>query len=238
MRAPPPPGLRRSRPRILVAFACVAAALALGALAWLARVDPPPAAEPGREAPEARASAAPPSPAPGEPTVSAAPSQAAPEEDPALSAGDGLGGTWAAVDLEEVRAALPENLYWELSAPTTDARTEAWRQAERERWNVEYGKVLSGTASEDEIRAYYEHRQRLSSDYVDFTTYLIEHYGDVIPERDLGLLHLARRLNLARLLELPRREQEAHERKQAQDAAREAWLADEAAFAEPGPAGD
>lgn len=143
---------------------------------------------------------------------------------------DAIAAAWSVVDLDEVHKALPDNLYFDLSAPTNDPDVIAQRRAERERWNVEYGKILSGTGTEREIRDYYDQRARLSTDYVEFTTYLLDHYEDELPERDVGLLQLARRLHLARLEEIPRKVEEALERKRQQDAAREAWLADEAAF--------
>jgi hypothetical protein len=90
--------------------------------------------------------------------------------------------------------------------------------------------VLSGTGSEAEIRAYYDDRARLSGDYVEFATYLIDHYGEVLPERDVSLLTLARRLHLARLEEIPRRMEEALQRRDEQDEARRRWLEDERAF--------
>jgi hypothetical protein len=142
------------------------------------------------------------------------------------------------VDLDEARKALPDNLYWKLSAPTNDPQLQEWRDAERARWNVEYGKILSGTATEEEIRAYYDQRARLSGDYVEFATYVLDHYGDTLPERDTGLLKLARRLHLARLEEIPRKVEEALQRKQAQDAARAAWLADQAQFGGDADSGD
>jgi len=137
---------------------------------------------------------------------------------------------WGIVDLEEIRRALPRNLYWQTAMPTTEPRALQERADERARWNVEYGKMLSGTGSEQEIEAYYAHRQRLSADYVEFVGYLLDHYGEKLPERDVGLLELARRLHLARLEELARQMQRAFDRKRAQDEARAAWLADEAAF--------
>jgi hypothetical protein len=143
---------------------------------------------------------------------------------------DELAAAWATVDMDELRAAMPDNLYWQLGMPTRDEQVQETRAAERERWNVEYGKVLSGTASEEEIRAYYDQRARLSGDYVEFTSYLLDHYRDQLPERDVGLLELARRLHLARLEEIPRQVEVALQRKQQQDEARAKWLADEAAF--------
>jgi hypothetical protein len=160
------------------------------------------------------------------------PPSSAPDAPPGEGAADDaeMHGSWQNVDLDEVRKALPDNLYWQLSAPTKDPQVVEWREAERDRWNTEYGKVLSGTGSEEEIRAYYDYRARLSSDYVEFATYLLDHYGDQLPDQDVGLLKLARRLHLARLEEIPRKVEEALERKHQQDAAREAWLADQAEF--------
>ncbi len=143
---------------------------------------------------------------------------------------DASAAAWAAVDLDEVRRAMPDNVYFKLSAPTKDEQVLAERDAERARWNTEYGKILSGTATDEEIRAYYDQRARLASDYMEFTTYLLDHYRDTLPERDVGLLELARRLNAARLQEIPRQVEESFERKRQQDEARAAWLADEAAF--------
>jgi hypothetical protein len=135
-----------------------------------------------------------------------------------------------AVDLDEVRKAMPNNLYWKLSAPTNDPQVLEEREAQRAQWNVEYGKILSGTASEEEIRAYYDRRAQLSGDYIEFATYLLDHYKDDLSEQDLTLVHLALQLNRARLEEIPRKIETAFERKRKQDAARAAWLADQAAF--------
>jgi hypothetical protein len=143
---------------------------------------------------------------------------------------DEIAAAWATVDMDEVRAAMPDNLYWQLGMPTGDEKVQEARAAERARWNVEYGKVISGTASEEEIHAYYDQRARLSGDYVEFTSYVLDHYRDQLPERDVGLLELGRRLHLARLEEIPRQVEEALLRKQQQDEARAKWLADEAAF--------
>jgi hypothetical protein len=145
---------------------------------------------------------------------------------------------WSLVDLESVREALPENLYWKMSSPSSDPELLAWREEERARWNREYGKVLSGIASDEEIADYFELRRRISEDAVEFSVYLSSHFGSVLPERDLGLLSLASRLHQARLEELPRREAEAIARKQELDRRREAWLRDEAAFGSVRAEGD
>jgi hypothetical protein len=138
--------------------------------------------------------------------------------------------TWEIVDWDRVRAAMPDNLYWKLARPTTDPAVIEEREAERKRWNVEYGKVLSGTGTEEEVRAYYDLRAKLSTDYIEFTTHLLDHYREQLPERDIGLIELARRLHYARLEEIPRRIEEALARKREQDEARRAWLAGEAEF--------
>jgi hypothetical protein len=179
-----------------------------------------PAAPPAAGAPPERAQA-PPAPAPP-----GAPAKAP----PARSDVEGLESAWEKVDLEEVRRALPENTFWEMSAPTQDERILRDRQEERERWNVEYGKVLSGTASEEEIRAYYAHRQRLSADYVEFTGYVLDRYRSKLSEQDVTLLELARTLHLKRLEGYPQELQRGFDRKREQDAAKERWQADEADF--------
>jgi hypothetical protein len=191
---------------------------------------------------EQRDSGAPPageSPTPGpiEPVVPGLPkapegsgSQPAPEPNP----GD-LASAWESVDMDEVRRAMPENTFWTMSAPTTDERVIREREEERARWNTEYGKMLSGNASEEEIRAYYAHRQRLSADYVEFTTYVLDHYGDDLSDQDVGLLELARRLHLHRLAEYPKETQRAFERKTEQDRIRAEWLKDEQDFGAKAP---
>jgi len=175
-----------------------------------------------------------PADAPQPPADAAAPPAADPPpddvaEDPNATQ-DAIAAAWASIDLEAVRAAMPDNLYFKLSAPTTDEAVLAERAAERARWNVAYGKVLSGTATEEEIGAYFDHRARLSTDYVEFTTYLLDHHRDTLHERDVALLELARRMHATRLQEVPRQVEEAMLRKQQQDAARAAWLAGEAEF--------
>jgi hypothetical protein len=219
--------------RALFALLLLAAGVAAGVATWrlVARPAPAPAAAlAARPAPPPSAAAAPLAEAPPE-AAETAPAAELPDE----PAAEDLGGSWEFVDLEEVRQAMPHNLYWEQAMPTDNERVLRQREEDRARWNVEYGKVLSGNATEAEIEAYFAHRQRLSADYVEFVSYVLDHYQDEIPERDVGLLELARRLHLARLEEIPKRIQEATLRKQQQDAAREAWLADEADFESADP---
>jgi hypothetical protein len=175
--------------------------------------SPPHAAPATRPTRKGRAKADPASPGPGSLDDLA---------DPAVA--------WSKVDLDAVRAQMPENLYWKLSMPTKDAALLREREAVRGYWEQQYGKVLSNTATEEEVRVYYAHRQRLSADSVEFATHLLDHYGDVLPERDVGLLELARELHLARLEEYPRNLSDALERREAHEAARRAWLEDQARF--------
>jgi hypothetical protein len=203
--------------------------------------DPPAVAERAERAEVAaeppvadRAADAPPAPADVAPAARRPPELAAgdpmADDGPDQLDGDAIAAAWARVDLAAVQRALPDNLYWQMGAPTTDERENERRARERERWNVEYGKVLSGTGTDEEIRAYFDHRARLSGDYVEFTTYLLDHHGEDLTERDVALLTLARRMHLARLEEVPRHMEEALTRKREQDEARARWLADERAF--------
>jgi hypothetical protein len=207
-------------------FVFVALAVLAAVAAWRLR-GPAPLATPLAETP-----AAPEAPAPGREPPPAAPP---PPSVPAEAAGEpplGLG----AVDLEEVRAALPDNLYWTTSAPTDDPALLEEREREKAYRNEQYGKILSGTGSDAEILDYYDHRTRASTDYVQFVDYLLEHYGSDLTDQDQTLLHVARRLHLARLEEIPRRLQEARERKAQQDEARRKWQEEERAFRADGEA--
>jgi len=216
--------------RAVLSLLLIGAGVAAGLAAWrlfAAAPAPAPAEVAARPAP------APPAAAPAPPSgdgAAAADAETPPPRLPHEWTDEELRGPWARVDMEEVRQAMPYNLYWEQAAPTDDARLVRQREEDRARWNVEYGKVLSGNATEEEIQAYFAYRQRLSADYVEFVGYVLDHYQDDLPDQDVGLLELARRLHLARLEEIPRRIQEATLRKQQQDAAREAWLAGEADF--------
>ena len=149
-----------------------------------------------------------------------------PADDPAWA--------WARVDLDDLREELPDNAFWELAVPTDDPAVKAAREATRERWNRELGKVMSNTATEAEVRAFYDERARVSSDYVAFIDLALDRYRDTLPPRDVGLLQLARTLHLARLEEVPRRVSEAIARRDRHAAIREQWLADEAAFGRGG----
>jgi len=163
--------------------------------------------------------------------VSRGPDRAERDEDP-FADHDASRGTWAALDLEAVRAAMPDNLYWKMAAPTKDPDLLRWREEERARLNVEYGKVLSNTATAEEIDAYFAERKRLSDDYLEFVVYVLTNYGGAIPKEGVALLKLAGEMHAARLEEMPRQIAEAHARREAHDALRREWLEEQKAFAE------
>lgn len=155
------------------------------------------------------------------------------ESDP-FGAPDDPARAWASVDMEAIRKALPDNSYWRMAVPTKDPEVLRRRDEERERWNVEYGKVLSNTATAEEIDAYYAQRQHLSEDYLEFIVYLLTNYGYQIPERDVAALKLAAEMHHARLEEIPRQIAEAQQRREAHEEARRAWLAQQKDFGDDG----
>jgi len=145
-----------------------------------------------------------------------------PKNDPAWA--------WAKVDLESIKQEIPDNLYWTLGAPTTDSALLEQRKENKDNWDKEYGKVLSNTATEKEIRAYYAHLNAVSTDYIEFATLLLNRHSKDLPEEAYGLQTLARNLHLARLEEIPGKLNNAVERRNKHVARREVWLADKEGF--------
>jgi hypothetical protein len=143
---------------------------------------------------------------------------------------------WAQIDFDEIRAAMPDSLYWKLAFPTKDPALLEERERIHAQWNVEYGKVQSNTATDAEIDAYYGAQQQLSNDYLEFLVYLAEHYGDLVPRAEMGALKLAGEMHLARLEEIPRKIAEAKERHAAHEKARQAWLEEQKQFEAVPPA--
>jgi hypothetical protein len=205
------------RPLAVVLALALLAGLAFAAWRWLGRAPEPPT---WSESTSPRPAA--------EPAEPASPPPAAPPGAQDFSSEPPLG--IGSVDLEEVRAALPDNLYWQSAAPTDDPAVLEEREREKALRNEQYGKILSGTGTDAEILAYYDQRMRASTDYVQFADHLLEHYGSDLSDQDQTLLHVAKRLHLARLEEIPRRIQEARERRAAQDEARRKWLEEEQEF--------
>jgi hypothetical protein len=129
----------------------------------------------------------------------------------------------AAPDLLALRRALPDNVYWSSGAPTTDPQALATRTEQQAADNVLYGRVLSGTATEDEVRRYYQAVRRRSQDYLRLAEEALRRQGDRMSERDRGLFELAARLHRERLATLPREEERALERRRLQEQRRRAW---------------
>ena len=128
------------------------------------------------------------------------------------------------VQMEELRARLPDNLYWEMDAPTKDPQVLQKRAEAQRKWNELFGKVQSGDASEEEIHRYYDYRRKLSEDYLAVASLMITEGGDKLPEGDRGLLELSIRMHQDRLKAVPRQVEEALARKQLQDQRREEWI--------------
>jgi len=127
------------------------------------------------------------------------------------------------VDLTHLRERLPGNLYWRMGAPTKDPNLLRWREEEEQRWNRLNGKVLSNTATEEEIHAYYAHRRRVSEDFMAFATLVLQEEGDRLSEPERGLYELSIRMHRTRLEELPQQLEEALTRKRFQALRRTAW---------------
>jgi len=213
---------RKGLPGLVLALALVVVALVYalrpeGEPAAPEAAPPAPATSPAAPAPapEARAPAPPPqaAAAPSPLDLTRPPEPVEDENTPKVHP----------VDLQVIRAKLPDNLYWELAAPTQDPEELARRDAVSRRWNELYGKVLSADATVEQIREYYQHRRKVSEDFIAFSETVLTQYGEVLPERDRGLHELSIDMHRTRLAELPAQEQDALERREAQERRREAW---------------
>ncbi|WP_428265052.1 hypothetical protein [Haliangium sp.] len=223
---------RSHPPRFVTVLAALFAVAAAVAVIWWQRASGPDAATSGQDGESAQAA-----PAPDERRPIAQPRPRAP--DPNVAAGDtngdvgagdplaappaGYGDSEYPVDLEYLRTQIPDNVYWRLGAPTEDPEILRQRQEEEARWNQLFGKVQSGTASEAEIRQYYDHRRQLSEDYVEFANLVLSQYGEVLPERDRGLYELGIEMHSTRLAEIPQGIDDALARKREQDQRRQDW---------------
>lgn len=174
------------------------------------------------EPPRAGAPAAEPAAAPGAPRAPAFSPAPPGEADPVFV--PGVDSRTHPVDLERLRAEIPSNLYWTTKSPTEDPDVLAERAEEKRRWNELYGKVLSSTATEDEIHRYYDHRRQVSEDAIQFATQVLQRYGAQLSEEERGLYGLSIRMHRTRLDEIPREISDALARKAAQDLRREEWL--------------
>lgn len=142
------------------------------------------------------------------------------DEPPPQSAGQALP---RAVDLEALREKTPDNLYWQMDAPTSDPEVLRLRAEEKKSWETLRGLVVSNTASNEQIDQYFDHQTKVSQDYLELSTRILEDYGDDLPDQEAGAHELSSKLHAQRLREIPRQREEARARKVIQDQKREAW---------------
>ena len=119
------------------------------------------------------------------------------------------------VDLDALRKRIPDNRYWALAAPTKDPAVLRMREERKKADNALLGKILSTTATEQEIDEYYAERQRVSEDYTKFAAQVLADHRDELPEQHLGLYELTIRLHRGRLDQIPRDKNAALERLRA-----------------------
>lgn len=160
-----------------------------------------------------------PRPAVSSPSDPRDPSEA-PGDQPPPSSGAALP---RAVDLEALRQKIPDNLYWQTDAPSSDPEVLRLRAEEKKSWETLRGLVVSNTASEAQIDQYYDHQKKVSEDYLQLSTLVLEEYGDDLPDPEAGAHELSVKLHAQRLREIPRHREEARARKLIQDQKREAW---------------
>ncbi len=108
------------------------------------------------------------------------------------------------VDLDDLRARLPDNRYWELGAPTSDPAVAKARAERARRDNEVFGRTQTGEATEPEIRAYFAERRRISEDYLRLSVLVLQEKADQLPERDRTLFALSAKLHQERLTQIER----------------------------------
>jgi len=217
-------GMGASTPSKGLRWIAAGGVVALVALLLVSRGQRSTGEEPGGQAKAApaeahRAEAPEPGPASPPPRMAENAGDAAPEPGPAGVTQDGE----YPVDLERLRARLPDNLYWKLGAPTEDPEVLQMRAEEEQRWNELFGKVQSNTATEEEIRRYYDHRRKLSEDYLEFAALVLQEHGARLSERDRGLYELSVKLHSSRLDEIQRQVDDALARRREHEQRRETW---------------
>ncbi|MGB8223597.1 MAG: hypothetical protein WCF10_13510 [Polyangiales bacterium] len=127
------------------------------------------------------------------------------------------------LDYEALRKQTPHSLYWLMAAPTDDPEVLRARREARDERNRQYGKVVSNTATVEEVRDYYAYKRKLSEDYVEVLQLILDENGDELSERDMGLLELALSMHSSLLSDLPGKEDDALHRKAEYDLVKRAW---------------
>lgn len=155
---------------------------------------------------------------PVSPPVRAAPDGGVEESDPVPYYFD-----LAELDFEAIRERTPDSLYWLMAAPTDDPQVLQARAQAREDRNRQYGKVVSNTATVEEIHDYYAYRRKLSEDYIEVLQLILDQHGGELSERDAGLFDLTISMHSARLAEIPSKLDDALQRKAEYDRVKQAW---------------
>jgi hypothetical protein len=101
------------------------------------------------------------------------------------------------LDLEKLRGQIPENLYWKLDAPTKDVAVAKERAARAKQRNTMLGRIQANEASEEEIRAYYAERRKVSTDYLELAKLVLAGKAGEVSERDRGLFELSVKIGRA-----------------------------------------
>jgi len=178
------------------AWIAAGALVVAGAIFWIARLER--SADSSAPAPSSPAAASSTRPS----TAPAGPSPALPT--PAASSAPAGAAAAYPVDLEDLRARLPNNRYWELGTPTSDPAVAKARAERAKRDNALFGRTQTGEASEPEIRAYYAEQRRISEDYLQLSLLVLAEKSAQLPERDRGLFELSVQLHRARLTQVER----------------------------------
>ena len=140
---------------------------------------------------------------------------------------------WGEIDLREAQAVMPDNLYWQLGAPTNDPEILAAREEEKKRRNEEYGLVLSGDANEAQVNAYYDYREQISTDFLELSEWMKNRYAGKVDDEFEGLLDLSIRLHKVRLAQIPQDREDALVRSREREKIREEWRRQQEEFAKP-----
>ena len=127
------------------------------------------------------------------------------------------------LDFEAIREKTPDSLDWLMAAPTDDPEILEARARARDERNRQYGKVVSNTASVEEIHDYWTYRRKLSEDYIEVLQLILDEHGDELSERDRGLFELTISMHAARLAEIPSKLDDALQRKAEYDQAKKEW---------------
>jgi hypothetical protein len=149
---------------------------------------------------------------------------ASPQAAPVLEQPEYIEGlVWGEIDLREAKALMPDNLYWKNGAPTKDPEVLAARDEERRRRNEEYGRVLAGDANEDEVRAYYDYKKKLSADYLEFSEFMSRRYRNSENKEFIGMLELAMKMHAQKLKDLEGELEASIQKSRDAARAREEW---------------